>query len=302
MLNSSGLAAHFQRRTQSGKVQEAVFKTLNTMLMCSVILVTLYPFWYIIVCSFSSIGHIIRSRLILWPDGLHFDAYKQIFRNNMVFNAYSVTLRVTIIGTLVSLALTILGAYVLSRKSLPGHSILTFFAVLTMLFSGGLIPTYLVVNSLGITNTIWALIIPSALSTYNMVIMRNFFIGIPESLYEAAEIDGISYTKYLLFILIPLSLPSIATITLFYAVSYWNNYFNSIIYIRDPDLWPMQTLLRQILMANEYDMLFDDSSRNVPSEMMKDAMIVITAIPIICVYPFLQKYFVKGVLVGSLKG
>ena len=287
---------------QSGKVSETVFRVINGVIMGIVVISTLYPFWYIAVCSFSSITHIINSSFILWPDGLHLEAYRQIFRNNLIPNAYGVTLFVTFVGTAISMILTILGAFVLSRKNMPGRTGMTMFAVFTMLFSGGLVPTYLTVNTLKLTNTIWALIIPSALSTYNMVIMRNFFQGIPDSLYEAAAIDGISQTGYLIRILLPLSMPSIATITLFYAVSYWNAYFNSIIYIRTSSLWPIQTVLRQILMAGQYEMLFDDGGRAIPSEMMKDAMIVITALPIICVYPFLQKYFVKGVLVGSLKG
>ena len=220
----------------------------------------------------------------------------------MIPNAYGITIFVTVFGTVISMILTILGAFVLSRKTLPGRTGLTLFAIFTMLFSGGLVPTYLTVNSLKLTNTVWALIIPSVLSTYNMVIMRNFFQGIPDSLYEAAAIDGISHTGYMIQILLPLSTPSPATITLFYAVSYWNAYFNSIIYIRTSSLWPIQTVLRQILMAGQYEMLFDDGGRAIPSEMMKDAMIFISAAPIICIYPFLQKYFVKGVLVGSLKG
>ena len=287
---------------ESSRAGTFVFRIFNTFIMTVIVIATLYPFWYILVSSFSSISHIIGSQIILWPDGIHLDAYRQIFRNNLIPNAYKITLIVTIGGTTLSMIMTILAAYVLSRKTLPGQKWLTMFAVFTMLFNGGLVPTYLLVNSLKMTNTLWELIFPGALSTYNMVIMRNFFSGIPESLYEAAAIDGISYTRYLTRILLPLSLPSLATITLFYAVSYWNAYFNSVIYIRDSRLWPMQTLLRQILMANQYEMLFDDGGRSVASEMMKDAMIVLTAMPIICVYPFLQKYFVKGVLVGSVKG
>ena len=286
----------------SSKTGEAVFRVINGCIMLLVVIATLYPFWYIVVCSFSSITHIISDPIIFWPDGLHLEAYKQIFRNNLIPNAYGVTIFVTLCGTAISMILTILGAFVLSRRNLPGRTGMTFFVVFTMLFNGGLVPTYLTVNSLKLTNTIWALIIPSAISTYNLVIMRNFFKGVPESLYEAAAIDGISHTGYLIRILLPLSVPSIATITLFYAVSYWNSYFNSIIYIHDSHLWPMQTVLRQILMAGQYEMLFDDGGRSIPSEMMKDAMIVITAMPSICVYPFLQKYFVKGIVLGSVKG
>ena len=288
---------------ESSRAGTFVFRIFNTFIMTVIVIATLYPFWYILVSSFSSISHIIGSQIILWPDGIHLDAYRQIFRNNLIPNAYKITLIVTIGGTTLSMIMTILAAYVLSRKTLPGQKWLTMFAVFTMLFNGGLVPTYLLVNSLKMTNTLWALIFPGALSTYNMVIMRNFFSGIPESLYEAAAIDGISYTRYLTRILLPLSLPSLATITLFYAVSYWNAYFNSVIYIRDSRLWPMQTLLRQVLQTAQMEnMMYDDARKSVAPETLKDAMIVITMIPILCVYPFVQKHFVKGVMLGSVKG
>lgn len=288
---------------QSGGAADKVFSALNIALMTLVVIVTLYPFWYVIVCSFSSITHVTTSRFILWPDGLHLDAYRQIFRDNMVPTAYKNTLVITLSGTVLSMVLTTLGAYVLSRRDLPGRKLLTVFVVLTMLFRGGLVPFYLTVQSVGLLESLWALVIPFLVSTYNMIILRNFFLGVPESLYESASLDGCRPTAYLLHILLPLSMPAIATITLFYAVSYWNAYFYGIIFLQDKTLWPMQTVLRQILMSSEFStMLYDDGAQNLPSEVLKDAMIVITAIPIICVYPFLQKYFVKGVMVGSIKG
>ncbi len=287
---------------QSGRLADRAFHTVNGIIMGVVVLVTLYPFWYVIVCSLSSITHVVTSTFILWPDGLHLDAYRQVFRNALIFTAYRNTVFITAVGTALSMALSILGAFVLSRRNIPGRKAMTLFVVLTMLFSGGLVPFYLTVNSLKLVNTIWALIIPSCISTYNMVILRNFFLSVPESLYESASIDGASLTAYLLKILLPLSTSAVATVTLFYAVSYWNAYFNSIIFIRDNTLWPIQTVLRQVLMTNEFTMLYDDAAHNLPSEMLKDAMIVVCALPIICVYPFLQKYFVKGVMIGSLKG
>ena len=172
-----------------------------------------------------------------------------------------------------------------------------------MLFSGGLVPTYLVVSELELLDTLWALILPSAVSTYNLVLMRNFFQSVPDSLYEAASIEGETLVGYLLHILLPLSGAAIATIALFYAVGYWNDYFKSLIYIRDNNLWPMQTVLRQALQTAQFNtMMYDDSAQTLASETLKDAMIVVTVVPILCVYPFVQKYFVKGVMVGSLKG
>ena len=244
-----------------------------------------------------------NSVVLLWPDGLHWDSYQQVFRNNLVPVAYGNTLFVTLIGTAVSMLLTSLSAFVLSRKELPGNKVMTLFVVFTMLFNAGLVPFYLQVKNLHLLNSRWSLIWPFALSTYNTVILRNFFKSVPNALYEAASIDGSGYIGYFFRILLPLSMPSIATITLFYAVSYWNAYFYSILFITDRALYPIQAILRQILMSSEFNtLLYDDAAQSMPSEMLKCAMIVITALPIICVYPFLQRYFVKGIMVGSLKG
>lgn len=280
-----------------------VFDWVNTVIMLLVIILTLYPFWYVIVASVSSISHVTNSVVLLWPDGLHWDAYQQVFRNNLVPTAYANTIFITLMGTVISMLLTCASAFVLSRKELPGRRLMTLFVVFTMLFNAGLVPFYLLVRDVGLLNTRWSLILPFAVSTYNTIIMRNFFQGVPNALYEAASIDGCSYFKYFLRILLPISLPSIATITLFYAVSYWNAYFYSILFITDRTKYPIQAILRQILMSSEFNtLLYDDAAQSMPSEMLKCAMIVITALPIICVYPFLQRYFVKGVMVGSLKG
>lgn len=282
---------------------ERVFEIVNMAIMLFVLIVTLYPFWYVIVSSVSTMGHLIKNGFVLWPDGLHWEAYQQVFSNSLVPTAYRNTLIVTIGGTALSMVLTILGAYVLSLKQLPGRTAITMFFVFTMLFGGGLVPTYLVVSEIGLIDTLWALILPGCISTYNMVLMRNFFQSVPDALYEAAEIDGENMVGYLVRILLPLSVASIATITLFYAVGYWNAYFSSLIYIRDRTLWPMQTVLRQVLMSSQLDSeMYNDAKRSVATETLKNAMIVVSVVPILVVYPFIQKYFVKGVMVGSLKG
>ena len=282
---------------------ERAFKFFNTLLMVIIMIIMLYPFWYVLVCSVSSLSHVQNSTFILWPDGLHFDAYAQVFRDDLVPRAYGNTLIVTVGGTLLSMVLTILGAFCLSRKNLPGRKVLTVFVVFTMLFNGGLIPTYLLVRSLGMLNSLSSLIFPTAISTYNLIILRNFFNSVPDALAEAATIDGASQRTYLFRILLPLSGAAIATITLFYAVDYWNSYFYSLIYITRRELLPMQAILRQALMTSEFDtMMYDDAIQSLPSEMLKDAMIVVTVLPIICVYPFIQRYFVKGVMVCSVKG
>lgn len=285
------------------KTPEIIFNIVNMLIMAFVVVVTLYPFWYVLVGSFSSVGHLVENGFVLWPDGLHFDAYKQVFRNSLIPTAYRNTIIVTFAGTAISMVLTILGAYVLSIKNLPGRKALTLFFVLTMLFNGGLVPTYLVVSGLHLIDSLWALILPSAVSAYNLVLMRNFFQSVPDELYEAACIDGESMIGYLVHVLLPLSKASIATITMFYAVAYWNDYFKSLIYIRDSALWPMQTVLRQALQTAQFNtMMFEDAAQSLSTETLKDAMIVVSVLPILCVYPFVQKYFVKGVMVGSLKG
>ena len=271
--------------------------------MILIMVIMIYPFWYVLVCSFSSLSHIQNTTFILWPDGLHLESYQQVFRNELVPNAYLNTLFITIVGTSLSILLTIIGAFCLSRRSLPGHNLMTAFVVFTMLFNGGLIPTYLLVRELKMINTLWSVIVPTAINTYNMIIMRNFFSAVPQELEEAATIDGANQRQYLLRILLPLSGASIATITLFYAVDYWNAYFYSLIYITKRQLLPMQAILRQVLMTTEIEtIMYDAAVQTLPSEMLKDAMIVVTALPIICLYPFIQRYFVKGVMVGSLKG
>jgi len=284
-------------------VGDHVFNAITHIVMTFVLVVTLYPFWYVVVGSVSSMAHLIKNGFVLWPDGLHLDAYEQVFRNDLVPVAYRNTLIVTLGGTALSMLLTILGGFVLSLKKLPGRVFFTFFFVFTMMFGGGLVPTFLVVSRLGMIDTLFALIVPGAISTYNMILMRNFFESVPESLYEAASIDGETLPGYVFHILLPLSGAAIATITLFYAVGYWNDYFSSIIYIRNNRLWPMQTVLRQVLQtAQMNNMMYDDAKKGVAPETLKDAMIVVTMIPILCVYPFVQKHFVKGVMIGSIKG
>lgn len=287
----------------SGSVSDRIFTIINTVFMLIVLVTTLYPFWYIAVASVSSIDHIIGNTFLLWPNGLRWDAYQQVFRNDMIPTAYVNTLFVTVAGTALSMLLSILGAYVLSIRNLPGRTALTFFVVFTMLFGGGMIPYYLIVNYTGLIDTIWSLFVPCCVSAYNVILLRNFFQNVPEGLYEAAMIDGVRPTGYLFRILLPLSTAALATVTLFYAVGYWNDYFTSILFIRNRDLWPMQRILREALLTSQFNtMMYDDARQTQPPETIKNAMIVIAVVPILCVYPFVQKYFVKGIMVGSMKG
>lgn len=291
------------KSTVKKSLPDKLFMAINSLLMLCIVAVMLYPFWYICVGSVSSIGHIFKGGFLVWPDGFSTTAYEHVLSNSRIPRAFFNSIFITVVGTLISMILTTIGAYVLSKPYLPGRTGMTMFVVITMLFSGGLIPFYLTVNWLGLIDTIWSLIIPSAISTYNMIVMRNFFMAVPRSLEESAQIDGARHFRTLLQIYLPLSKAVIATVTLFYAVGYWNSFFNAIIFLNKPDYQPIQVILREILLMSRTDILqAQDMSKNVPTETVKMALVVVTVAPIATIYPFLQKYFVKGVMIGSVKG
>lgn len=284
-------------RLNSGRI----FDILNTIIMLLIGLIMLYPFWYILVGSVSSVEHIYSGRFLLWPDEFRTDAYTFMLKNKNVAASFLNSLFVTSIGTIISMTLSYMGAYVLSKRYLPARKILTIFLVFTMLFSGGLIPLYLLVNKIGLINRIWALILPTCLSTYYIIIMRNFLMTIPETLEEAAEIDGAGQLKIMMRIYLPLSAPILATVILFYAVGYWNSFFYATIFLNDSQYWTLQVLLRELVLMSNAAAL-DSASGTVLTENAKMALIIITSVPIIIVYPFLQRYFVKGMVMGSVKG
>ena len=278
------------------------FDTVNYAIMLFILFITLYPFYYIFIGSFAPISQIISGDPLLWPRSISLAAYKTVLGNPMIPRSYYNTVFITVVGTGISMLLTIMGAYVLSKRYLPGRTYMTLMVVITMLFSGGLVPTFLTVKALGFGNSLWVLIIPNAFSAFNMIIMRNFFSEIPPSLEESAEIDGASQYAILLRVYLPLSLPVLATVSLFYAVGYWNAFFNAIIYLTDNKYWPIQVVLREAIIQGKSEVMMRDSDDGAPLENVKFALIIITVIPILCVYPFLQRYFVKGLLVGSVKG
>ena len=279
----------------------SAFTIVNTVLLALVTLLMLYPFWYIIIGSVSSTNYIYSGKMLLLPDQINLDAYVTMLSNKRVVQSFFNSLFVTLTGTFLSMVLTFMGAYVLSKKYLPFRSLLTLFLVFTMLFEGGMIPFYLLVNKLGMTDTIWSLIIPGCISTYNLIIMRNFLMTIPIELEEAAEIDGAGQLGIMLKVYLPLAKSVMATVTLFYAVSYLNSFFWATIFLNDSKYWTLQVILRElVLMANAA--AIDSANGTMITENAKMALIIITSLPIIMVYPFLQKYFVKGMLVGSVKG
>ncbi|MCR8632679.1 carbohydrate ABC transporter permease [Paenibacillus radicis (ex Xue et al. 2023)] len=265
---------------------------------------TLFPFLYVIIISITPESEVIRRGIVLIPEQITFNAYKSVFNGGSgIWGAYQITLFRTIVGTMLNLVFTVLGAYVLSKKALPGRSGLLMFVVFTMLFSGGLIPTYIVVRSLELTNTVWALIVPGLVSVFNLVVVKGFFEQLPVELEESAKVDGAGELKVLVQIILPLSLPSIATIGLFYAVGHWNSYFDAVIYINKSSLMPLQVILRNILLSSQNQQnleLINDAT--VSSLAIQMASVIVSTVPILCVYPFIQKHFTKGVMIGAVKG
>ena len=287
---------------QEKSIGNRIFNFFNYSLLIIIGLACFIPFLNVIASSFATTQEVVEKDFILFPTTFTLSAYEYIFSTPTIFKSFAVSIGVTGVGTLVSMVLTSLMAYSLSRKYLVGRRFLNFVVVFTMLFSGGMIPTYLVVKNLGLIDTYWALILPIAISAFNLIIMRNFFQAIPESLEESAKVDGCNDLKIFLKIILPLSLPSIATISLFYAVAYWNEYTNAILYINDSSKWPIQVLLRQIVIVSS-GMQADNSVVEVvpPAQTIKMAVISVATLPMLILYPFLQKYFVKGAFVGSVK-
>ncbi len=282
---------------------EKVVKIVIVLFLLFFTLICLLPFLNVLGSSFATSGEMSTRNFIIIPRTFTLDAYRYILSTPTIFKSIGVSIFVTVLGTIVSMIFTSFMAYALSRKYLHGRSFFNFLVVFTMLFSGGMIPSFLVVKNLGLINSLWSLILPSAVSAYNMIIMRNFFQGIPDSLEESAKMDGCSDWGVFFKIILPLSLPSIATISLFYAVNYWNTYQSAILYINDSNKWPIQVLLRQIVLVSS-GLNADSAAVDVvpPAQSVKMAVIVIATLPMLIVYPFVQKYFVKGAMVGSVKG
>ncbi|SFS46102.1 carbohydrate ABC transporter permease [Paenibacillus sp. BC26] len=278
-----------------------LFNSFNVVFLTIVAIVTVYPFWDTFVVSIIPLEEYLGSSIHLFPKAITFEAYTYLFSMNELWNSYGVTLFITVVGTALNMILTVLAAYALSRPSLKGQRVIMFLLVFTMMFSGGIIPTYLVVKDLGMMNTVWALIIPSALNTYNLIIMKNFFSSMPDGLVEAAKIDGSNDLGILFKIVIPLSMPAISTITLFYAVTRWNDFFNAIFFISDKELWPLQLFLRSMLFENESSYSGGGDSLFLLGPSIKMATVMAASIPVMLIYPFFQKYFINGVLIGGVK-
>ncbi|GAB2719389.1 carbohydrate ABC transporter permease [Paenibacillus thermoaerophilus] len=280
-----------------------IFDAFNITVLSVIALLCVLPFIYILAVSFTAPHIVAQGGFILYPKEFSLAAYKYIFSTNTLVRSLGVSIYVTVVGTLINLVLTSLLAYPLSRKTLRGRQLILMGVLFTMLFNGGLIPTYYVVKSLGMIDTLWSLMIPTAISAFNLIVLKNFFQNIPEGLEDSAKIDGCNDVGVLFRIVLPLSLPAIATFALFYAVDHWNKYFSAIMYINDNEKWPVQVLLREIVInANSRVGDTNIEEMNIQPLTIKMAVIVFATLPIMVVYPFLQKHFAKGVMLGSVKG
>ncbi|WP_248929155.1 carbohydrate ABC transporter permease [Paenibacillus hamazuiensis] len=280
-----------------------IFDGVNYTLLTLIGLVCIIPFIYVLAVSFTAPHIVAQGGFILYPKEISLSAYKYIFSTNTLVRSLGVSVYVTVVGTLINLVFTSLLAYPLSRPHLKGRSLMLLAVLFTMLFNGGLIPTYYVVKSLGMIDSLWSLMIPSAISAFNLIVLKNFFQQIPDGLEDSAKIDGCNDLGILFRIVIPLSLPAIATFGLFYAVDHWNKFFSAVMYINTNTKWPIQVVLREIVI-NASSRIGDTNieEMNIQPLTIKMAVIVFATLPIIAVYPFLQKHFAKGVMLGSVKG
>ena len=287
---------------------DRIFNLVNYTILTVFLLIILYPLIYVVSASFSDGTAVISGRVVLWPVDFSLEAYKKIFQYESIWTGYSNSLFYAVVGTVVNVTLTLFAAYPLSRPDLYGRKWILGLFVFTMFFNGGLIPSYLLVKDLGMLDTRAAMIIPQALSVWNLIIAITYFrFAIPRELLEASQLDGCNDFQYFFRILLPLSAPIIAVLTLFYAINHWNQFFSAMIYLSDKSLFPLQLILRDILISSQVDMnMMEDlqsmAAKEAMRELLKYALIVVASVPVLMIYPFVQKYFVRGIMLGSVKG
>lgn len=288
-------------------VSDRIYMGVIYVMLVLAMLLVLVPLLFILASSFSSAEAISSGKVLFWPVGFSVEGYKMILETSSVWRSFLMSLFYMVAGTLISLVLTILLAYPLTRKDFKANSFITVLMIITMFFSGGMIPSYLLIDRLNMLDTVWAILLPTALSAYNVVLVRTYMSSnIPKDLYECASLDGCSDFRYLVSIVIPLSKTIIAVMALLYGVGIWNNYFNAMMYIRDRNLYPFQLVLRDVLvlnmgMGNPSD-IAEQQERLMFSYLLKYSTIVVGCLPVMIAYPFVQKYFVKGIMIGALKG
>ena len=290
---------------QSGA--DRVFDFFNYALSGVFFLTILYPLYFVVIASISNPDLVNTGKVVLYPRDVMFEGYARALKESKIWLGYRNTIVYTGLGTFINVFLTITAGYALSRRELFGRNIIMRLIVFTMLFSGGLIPVYLIVKGLGMTNTLWAMVIPNAVSAWNLIIARTYLqTNIPQELLEASLVDGCSYTRFFWAVAVPLSGAIIAVLALFYAVGHWNSFFQGLIYLRDYDKYPLQLILRDILLAQQVGESAEDAQTAAEmqriADLMRYALIIIASLPVLALYPFLQRYFVKGVMIGALKG
>ncbi|TLS49007.1 carbohydrate ABC transporter permease [Paenibacillus antri] len=292
------------------RLKFSLFDAVNNTLVALVTLLMLFPFLNVFAVSISEYSAYVENPMRIWPKDISFKAYQEIMKHPVLWSSYLNTIIVTVSGVLIGIFLYLVTAYPLSKKHLRGRGLIMVAIVFTMLFNGGLIPNYYLMRELGLINTLAALVLPALITGFNLILMKTFMEHIPEELEEAARIDGASDPYILFRIVAPLSGPIIATLCLFSAVGYWNNFYNAIVYIRDVDKWPLMLFLREIIEGSKLNSIMggggdnaaETSNLNITPVTLQYATLMIVMIPILCVYPFLQKYFVKGIMLGSVKG
>lgn len=284
------------------------FDIVVTVLLLLVTLIILYPIYFVVIASLSDPVRVFQGKISIFIRGFTTEAYQLAFKDSRIPMSYLNTIKYTALGTCINIILSTAAAYPLSRRGLKGKGAFMAMITFTMFFSGGMIPTYIFINSYGLIDSLWVMVLPNAISVYNVIIMRTFFMNsIPGELEEAACVDGASHMRTLVSIVLPLSKPVMAVMVLYYAVAHWNSYYNGLLYLRSESKYPLQLVLRQILILSEvseesFSNVMDTGNRQLLSETMKYALIVIATGPILILYPFLQKYFVQGVMIGSVKG
>ncbi|GGO63971.1 protein LplC [Microbacterium nanhaiense] len=279
-----------------------VFDVFNVVILVVIGLIALVPFLYVLAGSFATEAEIATRPFFLWPETFSLKAYSTILTSDAFVRALVTTVLVTAVGTGIQLLLTASMAYPLSKANLPGGRVMLMLIVFTMVFSGGMIPTFLVVKELGLLDTYWALILPAAINPFSLIIIKNFFQQLPKELEESAMIDGANEVRTMWSVILPLSKPVLATFALFYAVGIWNDFMSPLLYLNDSSMWTLQMFLRQVTAATDLSMLQSDASEMPPAQGIKFAVIIVATLPILLFYPFLQKHFAKGMLLGSVKG
>lgn len=285
---------------------EVAFSVFNYIFFVILCIIMVYPFWHVVMMSLSSVEATAKGGVFLWPKGFNLDTYVKVFKDPSIWSGYFTTIIVTLSGTFLGTLFTATTAYPLSKKDLPFGKVMLFLVLFTMLFSGGMIPGYLLMKNLNLIDNRLSLVLPGLISAYNVIIMKSFFQSIPESLEESAKIDGATEVTIFWKIVLPLSKATVATIALFTAVGYWNDYFSTVLYINTKERWALQAVLRYMLTNTNQAMqsagVTVAAATNVTAATIKAASVVVATVPILCVYPFVQKYFVKGVMIGGVKG